>query len=101
MKYHISEQPFVEAEADSSFIDASHQELEEVFGIGSVRSFAWPFGPQNCKLIEAHFQSLPEGRLKRGLCERKSVYEATGKNFRNYVVFLRVEYAKQLLIEDK
>lgn len=32
---------------------------------------------------------------------RDSVYEATGKNFRNYVVFLRVEYAKQLLIEEK
>lgn len=32
---------------------------------------------------------------------RDTVYEATGKNFRNYVAFLRIEYAKQLLIKEK
>lgn len=36
-----------------------------------------------------------------GAIVRDTVYETTGKNFRNYVVFLRVEYAKRLLIEEK
>lgn len=32
---------------------------------------------------------------------RDSVYDLTGKNFRDYIVFLRVEYAKELLVAEK
>lgn len=61
-----------------------------------------------CRYMKAHCAeydlSVEKVAAELGMTNaivRDSVYEATGKNFRNYVVFLRVEYAKQLLIEDK
>ena len=40
-------------------IDETHRELEDVFGRGSVRSFAWPFGQQvDCKNILSHVAKI-------------------------------------------
>ena len=61
-----------------------------------------------CKYLKEHCMeydlSVEKAASELGMTNtivRDSVYEATGKNFRNYVVFLRVEYAKKLLIEEK
>ena len=35
-----------------------HRELEEVFGVGSVRSFAWPQGEQSCKVAKDYLKQI-------------------------------------------
>ena len=39
------------------FIKECHQELEEIFGAGTIRSFVWPFTPQNNKVIHSYLSS--------------------------------------------
>lgn len=36
-----------------------HDELEEIFGKGSVRSFAWPFDRQKCEVVEKYLAAMP------------------------------------------
>ncbi|MBR2930728.1 MAG: polysaccharide deacetylase family protein [Clostridia bacterium] len=37
-------------------IDECHEELEEIFGKGSVNSFVWPFGEQKSKAVVEHIK---------------------------------------------
>ena len=41
-----------------SFIDICHEELEQIFGKGSIRSFVWPFDQQSNAAIEEHLKHM-------------------------------------------
>lgn len=41
-----------------AFIDACQDELERIFGQGSVRSYVWPFDQQNNNAVLAHLRSM-------------------------------------------
>lgn len=61
-----------------------------------------------CRYIEEHcteydlsIEKVAQELEMTNTIVRKAVQNATGNSFRNYVVFLRVEYAKRLLTEEK
>lgn len=41
-----------------SYIDEGQEELEAVFGAGSVRSYVWPYQQQECKAVNEHLAQL-------------------------------------------
>ena len=55
------------------FIRECHQELEEIFGAGKIRSFVWPFTPQNNKVIHHYLRSCGYygARAGRGTAEKE------------------------------
>lgn len=56
---------------------------------------------EHCAEYDLSVEKVAAQMGMTGAVVRDIVHETTGKNFRNYVVFLRVEYAKRLLIEEK
>lgn len=40
-------------------IQQCHDELEEIFGKDSIRSFVWPFDRQNCEVVKKYLASMP------------------------------------------
>ena len=41
-----------------TFVDKCHEELEQIFGKGSVRSFVWPFDQQSNAAIKEHLKHM-------------------------------------------
>ena len=68
-----------DADGYCAFIDAGKQELEEVFGKGSVRSYVWPFQQQECQKVLDHLKLRFEQGVYYGV--RKSGEKGAEEGF--------------------
>ncbi len=52
----------------AGLVDIGKREIEEVFGIGSVKGFVWPFGEQSSEAVHKHLRDSGYASVRRTGC---------------------------------